>query len=120
MANELSAAGQITFRKGSTEAELDHSFRLTIAGTRYHQGKQSISTTEKAIDMGSVGTTGYTLIKNCDTTNFVEIRPGTGVQDMIKIQPGGFALFQFADGVSTPYAIADTSAVEIEILAIEV
>jgi len=120
MANELDLAGKMVYREGGVGADLSRGCRVSITGTQYLRTVQNIGTSEEALDVGSLDTLGYCMIINRDPTNFVEIRPGTGVQDMIKVSPGKFCIFEFADLVTAPYAIADTAACDIEILIIEV
>jgi hypothetical protein len=58
------------------------------------------------------------FVRNMDVTNFVKIRAGSGLTDLIKLKPGEFALFRLMTGI-TPYAIADTAACDIEFCIIE-
>lgn len=120
MANELDVSGNLRFIKGNVDVELSRGNRLTITGTQYLKTVQNIGTSEEAIIVTGLDTLGYCMIINRDPTNFIEVRAGTGVQDLIKVSPGMFCIFEFADGVSAPYAIADTAACDVEIIIIEV
>lgn len=120
MANELKGAAEVTFIKGNTSIDLGGAFSITITGTRYIKIRQEIGTNEEALDVGDLATLGHCIIINRDSTNFVEIRPATGIQDMLQIKAGNVAMFEFAAGVTAPFAIADTAAVEIEMLIVEI
>lgn len=118
MANELTISASLKFVKGNTNVSFAKSgVRLDVTGKNYTSKSQTIGTTEEAISLGDVATPGYILIYNQDTTNFVSVRSGTGAANLIKIPPGGIALFNCQ--ASAPFAIADTAAVDIEYLLIE-
>ncbi len=118
MADELEIAAALKFSKDGESASLDAGLlQITVSGSAYKKGTQEIGTDEEALLMGDVGTAGYVLLVNRDDTNFVEIRPGSGIADLIKIKAGEFALFRLA--MDAPYAIADTAACQLEYLVIE-
>lgn len=118
MANELVLTATLAFAKGNVDVSLDPgSLQVTVSGTKYHQGVQEIGTSEEALSIGDVGTAGYVLLINRDATNFVELRPGSGLADLVKVKAGEFALFRLA--LEGPYAIADTAACEVEYIVIE-
>ncbi len=118
MANELTLSASIKFAKGNRSANMSKSgLQLDVTGTNYVSKTQVVGTTAEALDKGEMTTPGYVLIKNNDTTNFVEVRDGSGGADVVKIRAGGFALFQLA--TATPFVIADTAACEIEYVLIE-
>lgn len=122
MANEIKLTAKITFDKGSVAGverdETDKSFNVT--GTRYNQGVQNVGTSEEAMALGDVpaASIGYCHMKNLDATNFIEVRPGTGTADLLKLKPGESALFRITLSM-TPWLIADTGACDVEILIIE-
>lgn len=118
MANEIFAKASIAFEKGKIRTSHSGSIRLDVAGDRYTKIVQNIGTSEEAVDLGDIGTVGMIFVVNRDTTNFVELRPGSGIADLIKIRPGGFAMFELAAS-ATLYAIADTAACDVEFLIIE-
>lgn len=118
MAEELTMSGVVRFRKGSIDISLEQlAKRIDVSGTKFIKTVQAIGTTEEAIGKGEVGTPGIMIVRNLDTTNFVTIRPATGVTTGAKIKAGEFAIFRPSG--SAPYAIADTAAVNIEYLLIE-
>ncbi len=118
MANELTLGASISFTKsGVTEALAKSGVQFTVSGSKYTSVVQSIGTTEEALDLGDVGTAGYSLIVNLDATNFVKIRGATAAVDCIKLKAGEFCLFRHAG--AAPFAIADTAACLIRHLLIE-
>lgn len=118
MANELTISASISFTKGGVTAALSRAgTTLTVSGTKYTRVVQSIGLTQQALELGDVGTPGYSLIVNLDATNFVKIRGASGGVDCIKLKPGEFCLFRNAG--SAPFAIADTAICKIEHLLIE-
>lgn len=119
MANELTITGSISFSKSGTTASVSKTgITVDITGSNVLDITQTIGTSEEALVLGDVATPGYCIIENLDATNFVEIRPATGVADCIKVRAGKFAgPFEFA--AAAPYAIADTAPVKIRMLLIE-
>ncbi len=122
MANEIKLTTKITFDKGSVAGvkrdETDKSF--DVSGSKYSQTVQNVNTSEEAIALGDivVANLGYCHIKNLDATNFISIRPGTGLADMLKLKPSESCLFRWEPGI-TPFWIADTGTCDVEILIIE-
>ncbi len=122
MANETTITAKLSFDKGLVVGvardETDKSFDVT--GARYHQGVQNVATSEEAIALGDIPTTalGYCHVKNLDPTNFIKIRPGTGLADMLKLKPAESCVFRWMTGI-IPFIIADTAACDVEILIIE-
>jgi len=120
MAKEASIVGNIHFVKGRMDVELGSSFRLTIAGTQYVKYNQNITqASEIALELGTLDSLGYAIIKNLDPTNFFTILTGTSGTVFAKVLPLGFALFHFGSGVTAPFALADTADCEAEILILE-
>lgn len=118
MANELTVSASLRFSKSGREASQSYSgIQVDVTGDKVTRIIQEIGTSEEALDIGDIGTAGYVLIKNLDDDNFVEIRPGSGTADLIKIGAGEIALFRLA--LNGPYAIADTAACDLEITLIE-
>lgn len=127
MANELSISAALSFAKGN--AIQSQSYATTtydVTGTRYTSAVVTVTQAAPvAIPVGDVATPGYVLIRNLDTTNFVELRNGSGGADVIKLRPGavagkgGFALFELAVA-ATLFGLADTADCECEVIVIEV
>ncbi len=118
MANEITISASLSFSKGGKTASAGRSgLQDDMTGSNYFQGTQTIGTSEEALNKGDIGTPGYIWVRNLDATNFVEIRAGSSAADVVKLMPGKMALFYLAS--STPYAIADSGACEIEYLILE-
>lgn len=117
MANELSLIVNLDFSKGGAEVSKQYSKKVTITGDAFTNGIQAIGVAEEEIAQGiDLGTPGYMLIKNLDTTNYVEVGSTTGVYD-IKLKALEFALYRHNSG--TVYAKADTDTCNVEYCLIE-
>jgi hypothetical protein len=123
MADELTLRIYLSYVDSSTgdEYKWPHSeeFTIDVTGTQWISHVQEIGTSEEAIELGEIATGGYFIAKNLDDTNFVEIRPGTGETDMVKLLPGESCLFRFSGDAAAPYAIADTAAVQLKYFLLE-
>lgn len=118
MANEITLSIALSFLKGGRKAEmLSLGQLLTMTGTDYVLGTQTIGTSAEAIAKNDIGTCGLIGIKNLDATNYVTIRDGSGGADVVKVKPGEVQVFRLA--TNSPYAIANSAPVEIEYLLIE-
>lgn len=91
---------------------------MDVTTKRPFKTVQNVGITEEALLLGDGGSIGYVLLKNLDSTNFVEIRTGTGATKFVKLLAGEIALFRFGSGVTAPYVIADTAACDLEITLI--
>eukprot|EP00914_Ancora_sagittata_P015247 GHVO01030011.1.p2 GENE.GHVO01030011.1~~GHVO01030011.1.p2 ORF type:complete len:195 (-),score=20.53 GHVO01030011.1:1274-1858(-) len=112
MSNELSLAAELRFNKAGKVSAMSSSGRLTISGNVIAELEQTVYTVEELLNLGQLGSlAGYVLIENLDSTNFVELRPASGGQDMIKIRAGMCALFELADNVTTTAFTGFTSPV---------
>lgn len=119
MANEVTIEVSLEFAKGNVaEVSRSGTKTVTVSGTPYFQQVQNINTSEEQLAFGDVSTPGWCFLKNLDATNYVEIRPATGVADLIRLNALEFCLFRFAADCTAPYAIANTAAVNLEILLI--
>lgn len=121
MANELTQdQGTIRFAPdGSVVLNVkigEQSYDVT--GDKYLRHVQEIGTSEEAITLGDISTGGLVWVHNKDTANYISIRPGTGENNMIKVNAGEWAgPFRFAS--AAPFAIADTAAVDVEFIMLE-
>lgn len=119
MANELTLSVSLRYAKGSRKPVKagKSGVQLDVSGSDYYEATQSIGTSAEALGIGDITTPGYMYVHNLDATNFVEIRHGASGDDVVKVRAGGIALFELT--TTTPFAIADTAAVEIEYTIIE-
>ena len=117
MANELKLNVSINFSKGNAKVARQESVQVTITGDAFTHSVQSIGTSEEEITQGAdPGTPGYMFIKNCDSTNYVEVGSTTGVYD-IKLKAREIALYRHNS--ATVYAKANTAACLVEYCLVE-
>lgn len=88
--------------------------QFDVTTTIVDRGQQSIATSDTAITKGSVGTMGWVFLKNLDPTNFVNVKTAAAGTIIVKLPPGGIAVFYVGSGVTAPVAVADTAAVLID------
>ncbi len=89
-----------------------------MAGVDYVRKTQLIGTAEEAIQLGSdIGTNGWFMAINRDTTNIIQIRAATGVAGLCQLLPGEPCLFRLM--AAAPYAIALVASCQLEYLLIE-
>ena len=122
MANELSLSGlTVAFAKsGSPSVNFTAgTVSITVSGAQVMDNVQNVGTSEEAILLGDVATGGYWFVQNLDSTNFVELRSGTGATDFIRINAGEWAIFRTSADASAPYAIADTSACNVRFVRLD-
>lgn len=118
MANELTLNASLAYEDAeSILAEIGvEDFVLTPTTKWFTRYRVSVATSEQAISLGGVSSLGYAVFINRDTTNFIELRTGTGSTKFAKLKPNnGFAVFHFGTGVTAPYAIADTGACQMDV-----
>ena len=114
MANEATMVASLKLDKNGSIKELGISaLSVTVTGDDYQLARQKIGTSEETLTLGDVTLGGLVLIINRDSANFVELRSGTGVADLIRINAGEPFLGRFSSD-ATVYAIADTAEVVIE------
>ncbi len=121
MANEITASGSLAYSKNGVADSLARiGLAITMSGDdALHQSQLVGFAAEETLTLNSdASTNGWLLLINRDTTNFVKVRAATGAADLVKIKAGEFALFRLNTGI-TPYVIADTAAVRLEVLHIE-
>lgn len=118
MANELTLSMSLFFSKGATSISLGVSgLSLNVSGAKIVQCVQNIGASAEAVSIGDITTPGYMIAVNRDATNSISIRMGSGGADVVKLQPGEWAMFRLAS--TTPYAIASASTANLEYLIIE-
>lgn len=118
MANEITLGLSLAYQKGTANISIACSgTQLSVTGSKFIHNVQAIGTSVEAISIGDIGTAGYMVAINRDATNFITIRAGSSGADVIKLKAGEWAMFRLA--TSTPYAIADTGACNLEYLIIE-
>lgn len=86
----------------------------SVATKKYTKAKQSIGTSEEAINLGEVTAPGWALFVNRAIANFIELRVGSGGAKFAKLKPGEFAFLRLGSGAQVPFAISDTAASQLE------
>lgn len=84
---------------------------------RYVNRVQNIGAAAEALGLGDVTTPGWCWMRNIGTTEDIEIRAGVGGADVVKMEPGEWALFRFS--TSTPYAISTAGGSDLEYFIID-
>lgn len=117
MASELTVNAWVRFQKGNVDVSLgNNGLRLDVSGDDYMRFEQVVGITEEALQLGDVGP-GVVVIKNLDNTNFVSLRRATGEGNCLKIEAGECWAFRLE--ATSPFVIADTASVRIEVLVID-
>ena len=117
MANELSLTVRLSFSKSGAKVNRTENITVDVTGDAFTHEVQSVGTTEEELAQGAdLGTPGYILIINHDTTNYVEVGSTTGVYD-IKLIAGDVALYRHNS--ATVYAKANTGACLVEYVLCE-
>lgn len=123
MSDELTLNWKVSFAKGSTEITFPDSAsreqKFTVAGTKVQHLRQSIATTATAINLGGITTGGFIFGINRDSTNYLELRSGLTGTDLVKCKAGEPFFFRISGDTAAPYAIANTSACELEYVLID-
>lgn len=121
MANELVVSASLKFEK--TGGSVDGAFggiQINVTGDNCIRHVQAVGfAAEEALTLGDVAAGGYWLFKNLDATNYVEIRPGTGVADLVRINAGEIALFRLAADATAPYVQANTAACNLLVIGVD-
>ena len=120
MANEIKVNAAVSYADSEGAKTLLEIVDLlaSVSTKKYVQAKQNIGTSEEAIGLGEVTSLGLGIFINRDSTNFIELRTGTGGTKFAKIAAGRLAIFWFGSGITAPFAIADTAACQMEYLII--
>lgn len=119
MANEIRTSVQLSARKNGASVTVSSVKNQTMAGSAMVQGTQSIGTSSELVTFGEIaGAPAQVLIKNMDSTNFVEIGGDSGLTVFkLKVLAGCSILISPSSG--TLYAKADTASVRILVAAAE-
>ena len=119
MANEISVSASLGVSKNGASTRRNESLSVDMAGEAFYHAIQNVSTSNEILEVYAPGgidaaETGYVFIKNLDSSNYVEF--GLTGSYTIKLLAGEVALFRAAGAL---YARANTSAVEVEVIMVE-
>jgi len=120
MANTLSFSAAIQLLEQGTQISVAPSNQVTLSGNNYQGNIQSIGSTSEIITLTDVGSSGYVFLKNLDATNFVSVaqtNPAVAAAALVKLLPGEWCFFPTP--LTAIYAIADTSACDLQIIFAE-
>jgi hypothetical protein len=120
MANEISLSGQLALSKNGVSIAANISKQITQSGTNNNTITQNIGTSSEAIVLTDISAVGYLMFINLDSTNFVDIgivNPAVAGSCPITLLAGEFAIVP--SRIESWYAIADTAAVDLQIIALE-
>lgn len=117
MANELTVNCSLEYESedGPTfPVEPAEAVKITLATDKPLFTIQTVSTSEEAIELGDISSRAICLLENLDTTNYIEIKVGTGGAIFAKLFPKGsaaginFCLLSLGSGAQSPFAIANS------------
>lgn len=118
MADELNVTGIL---QGKTSTDVGDVRRyqstLDMTGTKMHYFNQDIGTSEETLKIGDIGTIGYMIMYNHDTSNYVKWGVSTGVYHN-RVRATGIYLGE-PESATAIYIIADTDTCHIEGLIFE-
>lgn len=122
MANEIKITQHVQVENAGADVNYKPStFQLTQTGKGVYQATISAATSEAALSFSGITTAGFVLLRNLDSTNFVEWGPESGGA-MIKVgklkASDPPALFRLA-GSTTLRVKADTAACKLLVMVIE-
>ena len=121
MANEISlTAGLSVVKSGQSISGILSALAITQSGTNNIGSVQNVGLTSEALSIGDVSTIGYLYVKNLDATNFVTIDLNNPA-----VASSGYATLKAGEAMVVPtrrtahYAIADTGACDLLVIALE-
>ena len=124
MANEITVKALLSYKKSGIETvertnptAAGDVLSQKSAGLNYTARVQSIPTGVTQIGKGDVVAIGMCWFSNLGDTS-LEIRNGVAGANVVKIEPGEWAMFRGATAVDL-YALSDTTANDLEYLILE-
>lgn len=121
MANEITlTAGLSIIKNGASVSGAISGLRISQTGNNSIGNIQNVGTTTEQLSFGDVTTPGYLFVKNLDATNFVLVSlatPAISGTSFAKLLPG--EAFVIPTRQTTVYAIADTAACDVLVVALE-
>jgi len=117
MANEVTVTATLTVDNGNVQMDKSITKSVTMTGNVVQNGVQEIGTSDEQLTVvADVGTYGYILLRNLDSTNYIEVGAITA-QYTAKLSAGEIALFRPA--ANAIYAKANTAACDLEYWLVE-
>jgi hypothetical protein len=118
MANELTINASIEYADAEgVSGSLDVSgLQVTLTSKKWHFIRQSIATSDTAINLGGISSLGWMMLKNLDPVNYVEIKTAISGTVIGKMFPGEtYGPKRVGSGITAPAAIANTAAVDVAV-----
>lgn len=100
---------------GSAVSRAVTALAINMINNPYVQGAPLVPTDGVALALGGVTVLGWTYFRNLSETNYVDITNGDGGDIICRLYPGEPAFLPLAPDAA-PFAIANTSACEVEYL----
>lgn len=119
MADEITTTIQIRAAKAGASLSFASSKNNNMAGAVIYQNTQAIGTSTEQITLPAdlSGTPSFLVLKNLDTTNYVEVGLNTPVTQIFAKLTAGQSLL-IPCGTATYYALANTAACNVMVIAL--
>jgi hypothetical protein len=120
VADEITISASLAMSKGGrTPSFACIADTFDMAGTDYIRGTQTATTSTTALDIGRITQPGLMLLKNLDSSNYIELAGATFTvgNGVIQVKAGECCLFRWKG--TTPFILANTASVEVEYLLCE-
>jgi hypothetical protein len=119
MANELEMTVTLKYTPSATNQVAIEPAKftntVTMTGADHLQGTQNVGTSWEVLSVGEIATRGFNLIKNLDSTNYVEISSDDAPTNApIRLNAGEFCLFRAGQVNANLRGRANTAAVNIQ------
>ena len=119
MANEVTVTATLTVDNGNIQMDKSITKSVTMTGNVVQNGVQEIGTSDEQVTIvADVGTYGYILVRNLDSSNYIELATtDSSPQYLVKLKAGEIALFRC--GANALYGKANTAACDLEYWLVE-
>jgi hypothetical protein len=120
MANEISLVAALMLVKSGIQIGASKSKVISQSGTGNQGSVQNIGTVSELIVLTDIDALGYVMLVNLDETNYVQVgltNPVSDADAVFHLLPGEFAVFPTRQ--EAWYAKANTAAVNLQVIALE-
>lgn len=118
MSNEITINVSMAYEDtDGTEASLEIvNETASVTSKKITRLKQSIATSETAIDLGGITSPRWCMIVNRDTVNYVEVKVAASGAIFARLEAGMPCLVPLGSGAQAPVAIANSDACLVDVL----
>lgn len=119
MASEIlvNATLQYSDSEGTSDSCQVTALVASVATKLIARHKQAVGfASAVALNLGTVTTPRWVMVKNLDATNYVNVLTGTGGVIFAKLLPGEFCLIPLGSGALAPFIQAAIAACQVEVL----